>query len=65
MEQVMTVTTIDLYMQAERLLQWEYNHLTATYFVLLSRKQVRNIKIRKFQSDGYNVEILTIKIDIR
>jgi len=25
--------------QAERLLQWEYNHLTATYFILLSRKQ--------------------------
>ena len=50
MEQVMTVTTIDQYMQAERLLQWEYNHLTATYFVLLSRKQVKNVKIMAIET---------------
>ena len=41
-------------MQAERLLQWEYNHLTATYFVLLSRKQVMKIK---FDDDGFKGEM--------
>ena len=27
--------------QAEQILKWDYDHMTATYFLLLARKQVR------------------------
>lgn len=26
--------------QAEQILKWDYDHMTATYFLLLARKQV-------------------------
>ena len=37
---IITIKTVSLtpgQTQAERLLEWEYDHLTATYFILLSR----------------------------
>ena len=27
--------------QAEQILKWDYDHMTATYFLLLARKQVK------------------------
>ena len=30
--------------QAEQILKWDYDHMTATYFLLLARKQVKHYK---------------------
>ena len=43
---------------------WEYNHLTATHFVLLSQRQVRNILSETTVTDEYNADIYSI-IDFR
>ena len=31
--------------QAEQILKWDYDHMTATYFLLLARKQVKHFTV--------------------